>query len=200
MVLIDLQKAFDTVDHDILLSKLKAIGVDSVDWFRSYLSDRSQCVEVNGVRSEFLPINCGVPQGSILGPQLFLLYINDLSISVNCQLSLYADDSALFFAHSDPSVIANRLSVELSNCRRWLIDNRLSLHVGKTECVIFGTKSSLRRVGDFQVVCEGRAVQRVYHVKYLGVFLDASLSGINHANHVLKTCIGRLAFLYRNSS
>ena len=84
-----------------------------------------------------MDINCGVPQGSILGPQLFLLYINDLCISIDCQLSLYADDSALFFAHSNPSVIANRLSVELSSCRNWLIDNRLSLHVGKTECVLF---------------------------------------------------------------
>ena len=146
-----------------------------------------------------MDINCGVPQGSILGPQLFLLYINDLCISIDCQLSLYADDSALFFAHSNPSVIANRLSVELSSCRKWLIDNRLSLHVGKTECVLFGSKSSLRRVGEFQVVCEGRAVRRVDHVKYLGVLLDASLSGVNHVNHVLKTCVGRLAFLYRNS-
>ena len=173
--------------------------MDSVDWFRSYLSDRSQCVEVDGIKSQFLPISCGVPQGSILGPQLFLLYINDLSISVDCQLSLYADDSALFFAHSNPSVIADRLSAELSNCRRWLIDNRLSLHVGKTECVLFGSKSSLRRVGEFQVVCEGRAVQKVDHVRYLGVLLDSSLSGANHVAHVLKTCIGRLAFLYRNS-
>ena len=200
MVLIDLQKAFDTVDHRIMLDKLRAIGVTSIDWFQSYLSNRIQCVEVNGVRSEFLPITCGVPQGSILGPQLFLLYINDLSISVDCQLSLYADDSALFFAHSDPSVIANRLSTELSSCWKWLINNKLSLHAGKTECVLFGSKSSLRRVGEFQVVCEGRAVQRVDHVKYLGVLLDASLSGANHVTHVLKTCVGRLAFLYRNSN
>ena len=198
MVLIDLQKAFDTVDHRIMLDKLRAIGVTSIDWFQSYLSNRIQCVEVNGVRSEFLPITCGVPQGSILGPQLFLLYINDLSISVDCQLSLYADDSALFFAHSDPSVIANRLSTELSSCWKWLINNKLSLHAGKTECVLFGSKSSLRRVGEFQVVCEGRAVQRVFLVKYLGVILDASLSSSNHVNNVLKTCIGRLSFLYRN--
>merc|ERR1711911_358890 len=103
MVLIDLQKAFDTVDHDILINKLRAIGVSSVFWFRSYLSDRKQCVEVNGTRSEFLPINCGVPQGSILGPQLFLIYVNDMVTSVDCRLSLYADDSALLFAHSDPN-------------------------------------------------------------------------------------------------
>ena len=132
MVLIDLQKAFDTVDHAILLDKLRAIGVSSTSWFQSYLSDRRQCVEVNGTRSNFLPINCGVPQGSILGPQLFLIYINDMVTSVDCRLSLYADDSALLFSHKDSHVIADRLSKELSNCKRWLVDNKLSLHVGKT--------------------------------------------------------------------
>ena len=200
MVLIDLQKAFDTVDHDILIAKLRAIGVGSIDWFSSYLSDRSQCVEVNGVRSDFRSISCGVPQGSILGPQLFLLYINDLGISIDCHLSLYADDSALFFAHKDPSIIAHRLSVELTNCSKWLVDNKLSLHVGKTECLIFGTKRSLKKVESFQVFCGGNAVKRVHEVKYLGVFFDATLSGLTHVNHVLKSCAGRLAFLYRSSS
>ena len=90
-----------------------------------------------------------------------------MSISIDCQLSLYADDSALFFAHSDPSVIGNRLSTELTNCKEWLVDNKLSLHVGKTECLLFGSKNRLRRVGDFQVFCEGKVVQRVHKVKYL---------------------------------
>ena len=198
-VLIDLQKTFDTVNHGILLNKLRAIGINSTDWFASYLSNRSQCVEVDGIRSDFLPITCGVPQGSILGPLLFLLYINDMSISLNCQLSLYADDSALFFAHKDASVIAERLSTELSNCKRWLVDNKLSLHVGKTECLLFGSKNRLRRAGNFQVFCEGTAVKRVHHVKYLGCYLDDSLSGSTHVGNMLKTCAGRLAFLYRNS-
>ena len=136
MVLIDLQKAFDTVDHGILIDKLRAIGVNSVSWFESYLTDRRQCVDVSGTRSDFLPVTCGVPQGSILGPLLFLIYINDMSISLNCMLSLYADDSALIFSHKDSDVIAQRLSTELTNCKKWLVDNRLSLHVGKTECLL----------------------------------------------------------------
>ena len=119
--------------------------------------------------------------------------------SVNCQLSLYADDSALFFAHKDASVIGETLSSELSNCKKWLVDNKLSLHVGKTECLLFGSKSRLKRAGDFRVFCEGMAVQRVHHVKYLGCYLDDSLSGSIHVGNVLKTCAGRLAFLYRNS-
>ena len=82
------------------------------------------CVEVSGTRSDFLPISCGVPQGSILGPLLFLIYINDMNISLQCRLSLYADDSALLFAHRDASVISDCLSKELSRCKGWLTDNR----------------------------------------------------------------------------
>ena len=108
MVLIDLQKAFDTVDHSILRDKLESIGVASTSWFESYLTDRKQCVDVGGFRSEFLTVTCGVPQGSILGPLLFLIYINDMSISLSCRLSLYADDSALLFSHSNPAFIVKR--------------------------------------------------------------------------------------------
>ena len=95
MVMIDLRKAFDTVDFNILLSKLKTMGVGNTDWFRSYLTGRRQCVSVGGTESNFLDIECGVPQGSILGPILFLCYINDMSASLNCRLSLYPDDSTL---------------------------------------------------------------------------------------------------------
>ena len=95
--MIDLQKAFDTVDHSILLDKMKAMGVSSLPWFHSYLSGRTQCVEVDGVRSDFANVTCGVPQGSILGPLLFLMYINDMHRSVDCRLSFYADHSALVF-------------------------------------------------------------------------------------------------------
>ena len=200
MVLIDLQKAFDTVDHGILLSKLEAIGVTSIPWFKSYLSGREQCVEVDGIRSDFLPINCGVPQGSILGPQLFLLYMNDLCISVDCKLSLYADDSALIFAHKDPSHVASFLSSQLSSCKNWLTDNRLSLHIGKTESILFGTSRRLKRVRDYEVKCGGTLVKQVQDVKYLGVQLNSVLDGKSHAKHVIKKCGTRLSFLYRYSS
>ena len=113
--MLDLQKAFDTVDHEILCQKLSVMGVVSVEWFRSYLSDRTQMVTVNNTSSDFKKITCGVPQGSILGPLLFLCYVNDMSMSISgeCKLVLYADDSAILYSHKDPRVISERLGEEL---------------------------------------------------------------------------------------
>ena len=200
LVLLDLQKAFDTVDHGILLEKLGSMGVTSISSFQSYLTGRSQCVEVDGSRSSFEGITCGVPQGSILGPLLFLVYINDMHLSIQCRLALYADDSALFFSHSDPAVISERLGSELSLCRSWLIDNRLSLHIGKTECILFGTTHRLKRVGDFQILCAGTVIEPVSSVKYLGVVLDQRFKFSDYAVTVIKKCAGRIGFLYRHSS
>ena len=120
--------------------------------------------------------------------------------SVTYRLSLYADDSALIFSHSDPLAIADRLSHELSCCREWLIDNRLSLHVGKTECILFGTSRRLNRVGDFQITCNGDVVSQVTSVKYLGVKLDQHFKFSDHINEVVKKCVGRISFLFRHSS
>ena len=97
-------------------------------------------------------------------------------------------------------MIADRLSCELSSCKRWLVDNKLSLHVGKTECLLFGSKRKLKGVASFSVYCDGTLVDRVFHVKYHGVQLDSSLDGSKHVGNLLKTCSGRLAFLYRNAS
>ena len=146
MALLDLQKAFDTVDHIILCNKLKLMGVGCVEWFRSYLSNRKQIVNVNNTKSSPGIITCGVPQGSILGPLLFLCYINDMSLSVECKLYLYADDSALLVRGKHPNIIANSLSKNLDSCKSWLIDNKLSLYLGKTEALLFGTKRKLKHI------------------------------------------------------
>ena len=133
MVMIDLQKAFDTVDHDILLNKLKAIGLDdlSTPWFSSYLKNRFQKTEVDGIFSDQMVVPCGVPQGSILGPLLFLLYVNDMEAAVSCRLILYADDSALLVSGTSVSVIEETLGHELTFLSEWLVDNKLSILLGK---------------------------------------------------------------------
>ena len=96
--------------------------------------------------SETQTVTCGVPQGSILGPLLFLCYVNDMPISVQCKLLLYADDSALLVEGKDPNLIAETLSNELNSCRHWLIDNKLSLHLGKTEAILYGSKKYQRKL------------------------------------------------------
>ena len=133
MILLDLQKSFDTVDHLILCNKLKTMGVDCTDWFLSYLQYRHQIVTVGKVQSDTASVVCGVPQRSILGPLLFLCYVNDMIISIDpdCKLLLYADDSKILFSHKDAAVISSKLSKVLESCSAWLVDNKLSLHLGK---------------------------------------------------------------------
>ena len=117
MVLLDLQKAFDTVDHNILCGKLNNMGIQA-HWFQPYLSERSQIVGLDGILSDASPVTCDVPQGSILGPLLFLCYVNDMgtSIDADCKLILYADDSAILLSHRDPETISMKLGTALESC------------------------------------------------------------------------------------
>ena len=197
MVLLDLQKAFDTVDHEILCQKLEIMGLDYTQWMKSYLGGRKQVVMANDTVSEPGIVSCGVPQGSILGPLLFLCYINDMPISVNCKLLLYADDSALIVSGTDPENIAELLTKELESCKQWLNDNKLSLHLGKTESILFGSKRNLRKVENFPVKCENKSVKHVNSVKYLGVQLDNDLCGKSIVNNVITKTNSRLKFLYK---
>ena len=179
MVMIDLQKAFDTVDHEILLNKLKAIGLDdlSTSWFSSYLKNRFQKTEVDGIFSDPMVVPCGVPQGSILGPLLFLIYVNDMEAAVSCRLILYADDSALLVSGTSVSVIEETLGHELTFLSKWLVDNKLSIHLGKTESILFGSHKKIRKQSTMKIICGDNEVTAKDNVKYLGVSLDQSLGG-----------------------
>ena len=178
MVVMDLQKAFDTVDHNILCQILEETRIVSVGWFRSYLSDWQQVVTVDGATSTPGIVTCGVPQGSILGPLLFLCYVNDMatSIEADCKLILYADDSAILFAHKDPKVISQKLSKVMETCSEWLIDYKLSLHLCKTECVLFGSQRKLKKVEHFTIFCKDHQIKSQDSVKYLGLFIDKYLN------------------------
>lgn len=199
MVLLDLQKAFDTVDHSILLMKLEAIGLgdDILRWFRSYLSDRQQLVDLSGTFSKPCSVTCGVPQGSILGPLLFLIYVNDMSGAINSKLLLYADDSGILVAGKNRSFIEKQLSEDLELVHQWLVDNRLSLHLGKTESILFGSKVKVNNYGDLCISCSDKAIQSTSSVKYLGAILDQNLSGQSMVSSIIKKANARLKFLYR---
>ena len=200
MVLLDIQKAFDSVHHSILCRKLKAMGVKSTGWFNSYLSNREQIVNVGGTDSEVCDLTCGVPQGSILGPLLFLCYVNDMPSSVNCMLLQYADDSALVVSDKSPDFIGQLLSSNLDKCNKWLVDNKLSLHMGKTELILFGSKNKLRKIENYSITCYGQTIQATPTVKYLGLEIDQFLNGEQVALDIIKKVNARLKFLYRQAN
>ena len=201
MVLLDLQKAFDTVDHTILLNKLKWLGADdlTVQWFRSYLTGRTQVTDIGGTMSEPKGVTCGVPQGSILGPLLFLLYVNDMASAVRCKLLLYADDSALIASGKNVADIESTLSSELEYVSNWLIDNKLSLHLGKTQSILFGSKRRLSTGVKLNVICNGNVIESKSNFTYLGVTLDQFLSGEIIASNILYKSSNKLKCLYRNA-
>lgn len=199
MVLIDLQKAFDTVDHTILLQKLKAVGAEDrvVHWFKSYLTDRQQIVDINGVHSSPQHVTYGVPQGSILGPLLFLIYVNDMSTSVSCDLFLYADDSALMVSGKSVRDIESQLCKELHSMSEWLVSNKLSLHLGKTESILFGSKKKLKSRKNMNIVCNGNVIVAKDSVKYLGAIIDQDMSGRSMGVSAIKKINKGLKFMYR---
>ena len=152
MVLLDLQKAFDTVDHGVLLMKLEASGLnaDSLKRFQSYLSGRTQLVDVHGTCSSFANVTCGVPPGSILGPTLFLIYVIDMAGAIIEKILLYADDTSISVSDKHVDAIEARLGTAIETISVWLIDNKLSLHLGKTESILFGTKRKLSNCRNFE--------------------------------------------------
>ena len=112
----------------------------------------------------YAAVTCGIPQGSILGPLLFLCYVNDMVISIDsdCKLLLYADDRTILLSHKEPDQITNKLGRVLESCSDWPVDNKLSLHLGKTECILFGSKKKQLKklkVKDFNVVCNGHTIE-----------------------------------------
>ena len=145
-VLIDLKKAFDLVDHGCLLHKLEHYGVrgSSLAWFRDYLTTRSQKVQFKNDLSPGLRLDFGVPQGSILGPLLFILYINDLpECLVNCSIGMYADDTVIYFSDFSPVEIKRAVQDDLDRIAQWMDTNRLILNQSKTKGMLFGTRQKL---------------------------------------------------------
>ena len=137
--------AFDTIDHEILLLKMNYLGfaASTINWFRSYVANRT-FVHVNGDYSNPGNLTCGVPQGSILGPLIFLLYVNDMPQSVSCDLLLYADDSCLVFTDKNFDNIENKLNENFNSICDWFVNNRLSIHLGedKTKSILFVLKEN----------------------------------------------------------
>ena len=198
IIFLDIKKAFDTVDHDILIDKLKFYGVDGtvILWFKNYLEGRKQCTKLYGIKSTYLDILCGVPQGSVLGPLLFSIYINDI---VNaCNLSkpyLFADDGALMFDNICRKTYLS-IQIEMLTIIKWLAVNKLSLNIDKTKIIIFDNIKFAVKIN----LANGYSIEECKSIKYLGLIVDNLLKFDLHIDHIKSKIQKRIGAMYRGSS
>ena len=197
-VFLDLSKAFDTLDHSILLQKLKFYGVSgtSLQWFTSYLINLRQLVDIDGTYSTVTNLTTGVPQGSILGPLLFIIYMNDIhEASKNFHAILYADDTSLYSSlgsfnlnlnrkNYDISILSIKINNELSNIQQWLNINKLSLNVNKTKYMIFHNYQ--RDINSYtpDVRIKNQPIERVTEFNFLGLTIDEHLNWNAHIQKI----------------
>ena len=198
-VFLDFTKAFETVNHGILLRKLNHYGVRGVAnaWFKSYLYNRSQYVSLNGVTSSIQLTNISVPQGSVLGPLLFILYINDMHSSRNhVTLTHYADDTTALLSNRDVSILVQDLNADLYCINQWLEANRLTLNTSKSAFMLFGRGFP----ADISVNINGEPLQKVSQTKFLGVTIDEKLNFKPHVEDVLKKLSSVSGIIWRSKN
>lgn len=184
-VFIDLSKAFDSINHNILIDKMQHIGIRGVplQLFRSYLSNRSQSVSCNNVTSQFNSIFRGVPQGSVVGPILFLIYVNDIiNASSKFKYTIYADDTNLLLTDKDITSLHSSIHTELKLINQWIKCNKLKLNVSKTNYILFQNRSIKNILPPLQL--EGTTLNQVHHAKFLGVRIDENLNWKLHIDDI----------------
>ena len=181
---VDLRKAFDTVNHGILINKLQEFGLhaNTILWLIDYLTDRKQICFANNVKSNTRNMVCGVPQGSILGPILFLLYIDDLeNVLDHCKVKLYADDTVLYSTNIDEAEAHANIRNDIGNLYEWCNTNKLTVNIKKTKLMLFGTKGMLKRASYHDVYIGNEKLKYVNNFMYLGIKLDNHLTFESHA-------------------
>ncbi len=193
LTLCDLSKAFDSVSHTFLLKKLLKVRVDNY-WFDSYRSERTQSVRLNKTISSKQPVEYGVPQGSILGPVLFNIFVNDLSTYINdCTLVQYADDTQ--FLHSSPvhelHLLLNKTEITLRRIKSYFLKHGLLMNANKTQCTIIGTRQLLAQTPNkITIHLHDSITQPATHVKNLGVHIDRYMTFEKHINEIYRKVMG----------
>lgn len=196
---VDLSKAFDSVDHNLLLQKLRSIGISeaAMKWFDNYLSERTQCVNIENYNSPFLQVKKGVPQGSILSPILFSIFINDLDSGVDsANVHLYADDSIIYTAAASINQALMNLQKAFNTIQYTLDKLKLVLNSKKTKYMIFNRTHRKDTDITISTLC-GSEIERVGSYKYLGIWLDEKLAFNVHIDQLLKKLKSKLGFFYR---
>lgn len=195
MLLLDIEKAFDTVWHNGLICKM--IGYNFPKYLihltKSYLTDRTFFVSIKNKTSSKRPIAAGVPQGSLLGPTLFSLYINDIPRILNVLISIFADDTAIYTSSYRPGAIQRRLQVAINQLRRYFHKWKIKVNDAKTSAIFFTKR---RPAVKPEVVINGRPLEWSRLIKYLGVYLDPQLTFTQHVNHKIQQAYAAMSLLY----
>ena len=204
LMLIDLQKAFVTIDHNILAEKMKCMGFpnDVTNWIECYLSKRMFRVHGKNIFSHKALIICGVPQGSILGLLLLLLYRNDMVQAVNCYVLLHADDTGLIFQHKDINMIELQLNRNFWNICDWFLNNKLIIDFGedKTKSILHAPLNECKKLSKLNMSYGSLKIKQYSEVTYLRCILDKYLSGESMALNVVSKIITRLKFSIEKTS
>ena len=188
----DLSKAFDVINHDILLTKLATYGIRGIalDWFTSYLSDRKQYVSFNGVDSSYSKLNHGVPQGSILGPLLFLIYVNDICISDDLNILSFADDTTIFMLSNSIKMLFEQANANIKNMYEWFCCNKPYLNASKTKYMLIKSPGRQIATNKFNVWIGKSKIDRIGNnmpekaFKCLGIYIDETLTWKHQITYV----------------
>lgn len=194
-IFIDLKKAFDTINHSILLKKLERYGIRGIagNWIKSYLMERPQFIKMGDNNSKCMYIVCGLPQGSILSPLLFNLYINDIfKVSNIVKMVLFADDTNIFYANDNHNDLVKTVNQELEKLKTWLDINKLSLNLGKTKAIMFG---NYQEKHEQPITIANTIIEKVQEIKFLGIHIDSKLSWKPHIRETKKRISKNIAII-----